>query len=130
MIVQGKRPARVFKNSLERNVGMVVQQHKRIAVGHAGIRARIARIELDRLREHSMRQFVIRLRMSMQELPASQIIRVRFDIVGARLTDRLLLLRQEFYLQLLDNRMSDLILDRKNIRYIAVESLRPQMPAV
>ena len=63
----------------------------------------------------------------MEKVAASQVISVGFNIIGRRLLDRFLLLRQQLDLQLLDNRVRDFVLDREDVGQIAIESLRPKM---
>ena len=41
--------------------------------------------------------------------------------------DRFLLLRQELHLELLDDGLGDLVLDRENVGQVAVEALGPEM---
>ena len=63
------------------------------------------RIELDRLGEHPLAQAAgTTLVQRVEELPAPEIVGVGLDILGRRLLDRLLLLRQQLDLELLDDR--------------------------
>ena len=95
LIVQRERLLGHFENLLDRNIDMVMQAKKRITIGNAGISTGIAPIQLDRFCEHPPRQIVIRLRMSVQELAASQIISISLHVVGRRLLNRFLFPRQQ-----------------------------------
>ena len=58
---------------------------------------------------------------------AAQIVRVGLDILRRRLLDRLLLLRQELDLELLDDRLGDLVLNREDVGQVAVVAGGPEM---
>jgi len=66
----------------------------------------------------------------VQELPAPEIVGVRLDVVRRCLRDRLLFLRQQLDLQLLDDRMRDFVLDREDVREVAVVAVGPDVSAV
>ena len=65
----------------------------------------------------------------VEELAAPQIVGVGLDIVGRRLLDRLLLLRQKLDLELLDDRLGDLVLDGEDVGEVAVVAVGPEMAA-
>src|SRR5438552_18412626 len=95
LVVQRERLVGHFENLLERNTDMVMQTKKRITIGNAGISTGIARIQLDRFCEHPPRHIVIRLRMSVEELAASEIVSVSLDVIGRRRLDRSLVPRKQ-----------------------------------
>ena len=66
----------------------------------------------------------------MEELAAPQIMRVGLDVFGRRLLDGFLLLRQELHLELFDDGLGDLVLNRENVGKVAVVAVGPQMAAV
>src|SRR5437016_7354177 len=68
--------------------------------------------------------------MSLHELATLQIKRVCLNVVGRYLLDRLLLLWEELHLQLIDNRVGDFVLNRKDIGQIAIVTISPHVPAV
>src|ERR1700730_860617 len=68
--------------------------------------------------------------MPVEKIAPAQVVGVRFDVVGRYPSDGLLLLRQEFDLELLDDRMRDLVLDREDVREIAIKTLPPNVCAV
>ncbi len=66
----------------------------------------------------------------MQKLTAPQVVGIGFDVVGRGVRDRLLLLRQQLDLQLLDDCMRDLVLNRENVSQVSVVAVGPDMATV
>ena len=66
----------------------------------------------------------------MQEIPAAQVVGVSFDVIGGVLANRLRFLWKQFDLELSDDRVRDLILNRKDIGQITVKAIGPQVSAV
>jgi len=66
----------------------------------------------------------------VQELAPAQVIGVGLDVVGRRLGDGLALLRQQLDLQLLHDRVRDLVLDCEDVGEVAIEAVGPDVPAV
>src|SRR6476661_4255349 len=63
----------------------------------------------------------------MEKLATFQVIGVGLNVVSGRLYDGLLLLRQQFHFQLLDNSVGDFVLNREDVSKIAIESFRPNV---
>ena len=72
----------------------------------------------------------MRRRVQVIEVPALEIVVVGLDVLRRRRLDRLLLLRQQPDLQLLDDRLGDLVLDREDVGQVAVVAVGPEMRAV
>ena len=68
-----------------------VRVEKRAAVGDAGVRERVLRIDLDRSIEHLPGVLEALAAELMEVLAAAQVVIVRLDVDGARLVDLLLL---------------------------------------
>ena len=66
----------------------------------------------------------------VQELPSSQIISIGFNTLGRYLADGLLLLRQQLDLQLVNDRMSNLILDGEDVGEIPIVTLGPDVATI
>ena len=66
----------------------------------------------------------------VEEIARPEVVRIGLDVVGRRLLDDLLLLRQQFDLELIDDRMSDLILKGENVGQVSVIAIGPQMYAI
>src|SRR5690348_12815938 len=58
-------------------------------------------------------------------LPREQVQAVRFGIVGPALLDRLSFFGQELELERADDRLRDLVLDREDVREVAVVAIGP-----
>lgn len=68
--------------------------------------------------------------MSVEELTASQVVRIGFDIVRRSLCNGFLLLRQQLHFQLLDDRMRDVVLDSEDVSQLMIVPIGPDMPAM
>ncbi len=107
-----------------------VRVEYRAGVGHSRVRKRIFRIDLDRAIEHLPGVFYALAPPLMDVLPAAEIIVVRLDIDRSRLFDRLLLAFGEDHTQGLDDRLCDVVLNRKHILQLAVVPFRPEVVSV
>ena len=63
-------------------------------------------------------------------MAALQIVVVGVDVLRRRRLDRLLLLRQQPHLELLDDRLGDLVLDGEDVGQVAVIAVGPEMRSV
>src|SRR5438874_8215591 len=66
----------------------------------------------------------------LHELPATEIISVRFDVICRRLSNRFFLLWQQLDLELLHNGMGDFVLDGEDVGQIAIVAIGPDVSAV
>src|SRR5436190_7133482 len=96
-IVERQRLIAHGENRLERNWFGRSQVKEGIAVGYAGVSARIRWIERGGLDEHLARRLVTRFRTAMEKFATFQVTGVSLDIICRRLLDRDLLLRQKLY---------------------------------
>src|SRR5918995_6009115 len=68
--------------------------------------------------------------MPVQELSASQVIPIRLHVLSRHPADDRLLLRQQLDPQLVNNRMSDLVLNGKDVGEITVVAVGPDVTAI
>src|SRR5260370_26119529 len=68
--------------------------------------------------------------MPIEKVSASQVVRISFDASRWRLPNRLLLLREQLDLELLDNGVGDFVLDRENVGQVTVIAVGPNVAAV
>src|SRR5260370_8165228 len=68
--------------------------------------------------------------MPIEKVSASQVVRISFDASRWRLPNRLLLLREQLDLELLDNGVGDFVLDRENVGQVTVIAVGPNLAAV
>ena len=105
---------------------------QRIAIGDARVRARVFRIDLDRLVEHLLRVLQRLATELVKVLPAAQVELVSLDVNRARATllDRPLLVLAQNYSQRLHDRLRDIILNREDILQLTVVALGPQVISI
>ena len=127
--VEGEGLGAGGQDRVDRDVDVIVEEQEGVAVRDARVGARVHGVEFHGLGEHAPRQLVVRLRVPVKELAAAQVIGVRLDVVGRRLRDRLALLRQQLDLELLDDRVGDLVLDGEDVGQVAVVAVGPDVPA-
>src|SRR5579862_3960903 len=128
--VKFERPSAGREDLIDPDIQRIMEAQIGIAVGDAGICARVLWIELYGLGEHEPRQLVIGPGMSVKELTAPQIVRIGFDTIRGGLGNRFLLLRQQLDFQLLDDRMCNLVLDREDVRQVTIVAVGPEMRSV
>src|SRR3954469_1904748 len=63
----------------------------------------------------------------MRELPAPEIVRVGLNVLSWGLSDGCLLFGKQLHLELLDDCVCDLVLDRENVSQVTVKALSPEM---
>ena len=66
-------------------------------------------------------------RVQVIEVAALQIVVVSVDVPRRRQLDRLLLLRQQPHLELLDDGLGDLVLDGEDVGQVAIVAVGPEM---
>ena len=103
LVVQSERLRAGGQDRLDPRLHMIVEEKERIAIGDAGVGAGIDADPVPPPWRTSAAPIVVTISSAGAKLPASQIIGVGLDIIGRRLRDRLLLLRQQLDLELLDD---------------------------
>src|SRR5438874_2350073 len=94
--LQSQRFGAGIQNVLDCDINVVLQEQERIAISYSGVSACIEWVQVYGFGEHASRQLIVSLcRPALQELSTSEVVGVSFDVIGRRLTDRLLFLWQQ-----------------------------------
>ena len=121
----------VGQNVAEGHVGIAHAHQVAVAVGDAGIGARILGIDVRRAHEHLPRhaQGAIAPTAAQEEGTPHQVVLVGLGVGGRAAGDEGALLRQQLHLEGVDDAAGDLVLEREDIVQAAVVAIGPEMPA-
>jgi hypothetical protein len=129
--IQRQGTLAVDQNITEGHVGVAHAHQVAIAVGDAGIGARILGIDLRRAPEHLPRhaQGAIAPAAAQEEGASHQVVLVGLGVGGRAAGDEGALLRQQLHLEGIDDAVGDLVLEREDVVQAAVVAIGPEMPA-